>query len=199
MIVKTFFASLSVTLVILMAGLASAAEPDARNAREIFFTQTFGDLTEDMRIARDEGKLGMLLFFEAEDCPYCQHMLKNVFSQKSVQEWYAERFVSIAVDIRGDVKLKDFDGITLPSRVFSDQRRIFLTPVMSFINLDGIEIHRQLGMIRTPEEFLLLGEYIEDEHYYDTEYEVFSKSRGMQTTGEVLITPAADPAEVRKN
>jgi thioredoxin-related protein len=199
MIVKTFFASLSVTLVILMAGLASAAEPDARNARELFFTQTFGDLTEDMRIARDEGKLGMLLFFEAEDCPYCQHMLKNVFSQKSVQEWYAERFVSIAVDIRGDVKLKDFDGITLPSRVFSDQRRIFLTPVMSFINLDGIEIHRQLGMIRTPEEFLLLGEYIEDEHYYDTEYAVFSKSRGMQTTGEVLITPAADPAEVREN
>lgn len=199
MIVKTFFASLSVTLVMLAAGLASATEPDARIAREYFFTQTFGDLTEDMRIARGEGKLGMLLFFEAENCPYCQHMLKNVFSQKSVQEWYGERFVSIAVDIRGDVKLKDFDGITLPSRVFSDQRRIFLTPVMSFINLDGIEIHRQLGMIRTPEEFLLLGEYIEEEHYYDTEYAVFSKSRGMQTTGEVLITPAADPAEVKEN
>ena len=145
-----------------------------------------------MQIARDEGKLGMLLFFEAESCPYCQHMIRKVFSQKSVQDWYTERFVSIAVDIHGDVELTDFDGITLPSKVFSDHRRIFLTPVIAFIDLDGNEVYRHLGMIKTAEEFLLLGEYIESKSYYRMEYKSFAKQRGMQQEESVLITPAGE-------
>ena len=189
MTVKMSFASIPIALAFLVAGAAFAAEPDTRDPREYFFTQTFGDLPEEMQVARDEDKLGMLLFFEADYCPYCQLMLKKVFSQRSVQEWYGERFVSIAVDIHGDVELKDFDGITLPSKIFSEHRRIFLTPVVSFIDLDGIEIYRHLGMIKTPEEFLLLGEYIEGKHYFDTEYEVFSKAQGMLDSGDILVTP----------
>ncbi len=46
-------------------------------------------------------------------------------------------------------------------------------------------------MIRTPEEFLLLGEYIEDKHYYDTEFEVFLRSKGAEISDEVLTTPAS--------
>jgi len=172
------------------AGTALTDETETRDPREYFFTHSFGDLPEEMQTARDEGKIGMLLFFEAAECPYCEHMLRNVFSQRSVQDWYRSRFVSIAVDIHGDVELKDFDGITLPSKIFSDQRRIFLTPVLSFINLNGIEIYRHLGMIKTPQEFLTLGKYIEDEHYFDTEYDVFLKSQGMQTGSERMTTPS---------
>ena len=153
---------------------------------------TFGDLREEMQIARDEGKLGMLLFFESEYCPYCQHMIHKVFSQKSVQDWYGERFVSIAVDIHGDVELTDFDGITLPSKVFSDHRQIFLTPVIAFVDLEGNEVYRHLGMIKTAEEFLLLGEYIESKSYYRMEYKSFAKQRGMQREESVLITPAGE-------
>ena len=189
MTVKKIFAKL--LLPILATGIAFASDPEPRDSRDYFFTQSFGDLPEEMQDARDEGKLGMLLFFESDACPYCQHMHKKVFNQQPVQYWYRERFVSIAVDIHGDVELKDFDGITLPSKIFSDQRRIFLTPVMSFINLDGIEIYRHLGMIKTPQEFLLLGKYIEDEHYFDTEYEVFLESQGLPNSNEILITPAA--------
>ena len=189
MMVKTSFASIPIALALLVVGAAFAGESDTRDPREFFFTQTFGDLPEEMQVARDEDKLGMLLFFEADYCPYCQLMLKEVFSQRSVQDWYGERFVSIAVDIHGDVELKDFDGITLPSKIFSEHRRIFLTPVVSFVNLDGVEIYRHLGMIKTPEEFLLLGEYIEGKHYYDTEYEVYSRSQGMLDAGDILVTP----------
>lgn len=145
-----------------------------------------------MQTARDEGKLGMLLFFEADACSYCQHMLSRVFNQPGVQDWYNERFVNIAIDIHGDVEITDFDGITLPSKVFSDHRRIFLTPVMSFIGLDGTEMYRHLGMIRTPAEFLLLGEYIEGRHYHDTEYREFAKSRGMSDEDGISTTPAKE-------
>jgi thioredoxin-related protein len=189
--VRTIFTCLPLALVIFAVSTTVAAAPDSRNPREYFFTQTFGDLPEEMQIAVDDGKLGMLLFFEAEDCSFCRRMLKQVFNQRSVQDWYTERFVNIAVDVFGDVEIKDFDGITLPSKIFADQRRIFATPVVSFIDPNGIEIYRHFGMIQTPEEFLLLGEYIEGKHYYDTEFEVFLRSKGAQIRTEVLTTPAS--------
>jgi len=175
-------------------GVACASpsdEPETRDPDEYFFTPTFGDLPEEMDLAKQDGKLGMMLFFKADACPYCQHMLHKVFNRRHVQEWFGERFVSIAVDIHGDVELKDFDGITLPSKVFSDHRRIFMTPVISFLDLEGNEIYRHLGMVRTAEEFLLLGEYIEGKHNYDTEYRVFKEQRGMKDEG-VMLTPAED-------
>lgn len=187
---KTFFACVLIAFAILVAGAVSAADPDTRNPREFFFTQTFGDLPEEMRIATGEGKLGMLLFFESETCGYCKRMLNKVFNQRSVQDWYADRFVSIAIDVFGDVELKDFDGITLPSKIFSAQRKIFATPVVLFIAPNGNEIFRHFGMIDSPQEFLLLGEYIEDEHYFDTEYTVFLTSKGAQNFGRTLTTPA---------
>jgi len=175
---------------LLLAGAVLAEEQETRDAQEYFFTQTFGDLPEEMQTARDEGKLGMLLFFEAEACQYCQYMLRKIFNQRRVQDWYRERFVNIDVDIHGDVELTDFDGITLPSKIFADHRRIYMTPVLSFLNLDGVEIYRHLGMIKTPQEFLLLGEYIEGEHYFDTEYKVFARKRGMRDEEDILTSPA---------
>lgn len=191
MIAKTVFTRVPAAFVIFVASITFAADPETRNPREFFFTPTFGDLPEEMQIARDEGKQGMLLFFESDDCVYCRRMRSQIFSQPCVQDWYSERFVSIAVDVFGDVELKDFDGITLPSKVFADQRRVFGTPVVSFIDLHGIEIYRHFGMIKTTEEFLLLGKYIEDKHYYDTGYEVFLLSQGAVIEDEVLATPAS--------
>ena len=177
---------------LLLAGNLSAEEAEKRDPREYFFTQTFGDLPEEMQFAREGGKLGMLLFFESENCSYCRAMLGKVLSDTRVQDWYRERFVNIAVDIHGDVEFRDFDGITLPSKVFSEHRRIYLTPVVSFLDLKGQEIYRHLGMVKTPEEFLVLGEYIEGKHYFDTEYEVFAAQHGQAKREKILVTPAGE-------
>ena len=176
----------------LFEAAANGGPAESRDPRAHFFTPTFGDLNEEMQVARDEGKLGMLLFFEAEACPYCQRMLGRVLSEPRVQDWYNERFVNIAVDIHGDVELTDFDGITLPSKVFSDHRRIFLTPVVAFIDLDGNEIYRHLGMIKTPEEFLLLGEYIAGQHQYLMEFKTYARKHGMRVKADVNMTPAGE-------
>jgi len=177
---------------IFMADTAAAGDVQTRDAREYFFTQTFGDLPEEMEVAREQGKLGMLLFFEADECRFCQHMIRKVFNQKPVQDWYQERFVSISVDIHGDVELTDFDGITLPSKIFAAHRQVFMTPVVSFLNLDGVEIYRHYGMVKTVEDMLLLGDYIAGNHFYDTEFKVFARSRGRQDDEGVLATPGAD-------
>lgn len=174
---------------------AMAMEKDTRDPRGFFFTQSFGDMPAELQAAREQGKHGILLFFEAEGCPYCLAMLKRVFNQKQVQDWYQERFISIAVDIHGDVEIRDFDGITLPSKVFAEHRKAFMTPMLSFIDLDGTEIYRHPGMVKTPEEFLVMGEYIAGQHYFDTEFKVFAKSRGIQQVGEVLITAGEESVE----
>jgi thioredoxin-related protein len=174
---------------------AQATESDTRDPREFFFTQSFGDLPEELQTARKQGKQGMFLFFEADDCPYCMAMLKRVLNQKQVQDWYQAHFLSIAVDIHGDVEIKDFDGITLPSKIFAEHRRVTMTPVLSFIDLDGAEIYRHLGMVKSPEEFLVMGEYIVDGHYLDTEFRVFEKTKGLEDNVDTLVTPMQESSK----
>ena len=188
---KTASGWLLMVMALLVANVTLAGTADTRNPREYFFTLTFGDLPEELAVASDAGKLGMLLFFEAEDCPYCHHMLKKVFNQVHVQDWFRQRFVSIAIDIHGDVEMQDFAGVTLPSKVFSDRHGVFLTPVISFIDLNGKEMYRHLGMIATPQEFVLLGEYIEGGHYKNIQYDSFLSARGIENSDGTLVTPAA--------
>ena len=182
---------LTIYLVILLLTTfgVQATETGSRDPRQYFFTQSFNDLPGELQTARVQGKQGILLFFESEGCPYCLGMLKNVFSQKQVQDWYQEHFLSIAVDIHGDVEITDFDGITLPSKVFAEHRRIFMTPVLSFIDLDGNEIYRHLGMVKSPSEFLMMGEYVAGEFYFDTEYKDYVKKQGLKNALEALVTP----------
>jgi len=170
--------------------LLAAETPGPRDPRAHFFTQTFGDLPEELAEAGAAGKIGLFLFFQQEGCAYCRRMLQTVLSQPRVQDWYAERFLNVAVDIRGDVELTDFDGITLPSKVFAQHRKIMFTPVMSFLDLYGVEVFRKAGMVADPEEFLLMGEYVATGRYTDTPYTVFLAEKGYEPATEVLKTPA---------
>jgi len=169
---------------------ARAMDREFYDPREFFFIQSFGDLPEELLTARTQHKQGILLFFEADGCVYCAAMLKKVLSQKKVQDWYRQHFLSIAIDIHGDVEIKDFDQITLPEKVFAEHRRVFLTPTLSFIDLEGVEVYRHTGMVKTAEELLLMGEYITGKYYFDTEFRVYADKHGLQDAGGVLVTPA---------
>ena len=162
---------------------------ETRDPREFFFAQTFGDLPEELEEAGNAGKIGLFLFYEQEGCAYCRRMMQTIFNQRGVQDWYGERFVSIAVDIRGDVELKDIDGITLPSKVFAEHRKVKLTPVVSFIDLNGAEIFRNSGLVKSPEDFLLMGQYVAEGRYTDTNFAEYRAEKGYDDEGEVLLTP----------
>jgi thioredoxin-related protein len=152
----------------------SVTAAETRDPREFFFAQSFGDLPEELAEAREAGKLGLLLFFEQEGCPYCERMLKTILNQPAVQDWYRERFVSIAVDINGDVELRDVDGIALPSKVFAEHRRVKTTPTLSFIDLSGAEVYRRVTMVSGPEEFMMMGQYIAEGRYTDTAWKDYA-------------------------
>ena len=162
-------------LIVCLAVLQTAyADPETRDPRAYFFAQSFGDLPEELAEARADGKLGLLLFFEQEGCPYCERMMNTILNRVDVQDWYRERFTSIAVDINGAVELRDVDGVTLPSNAFAAHRRVKTTPVISFIDLEGTEVHRRVAVVTSPEEFLLLGRYVAEGHYTDTAWRDFA-------------------------
>ena len=176
-------------LLLLGSGILAQEEVEPRDPREHFFIQSFGDLPEELAEAKKAGKIGLMLFFEQDGCAYCRAMMNKVLNQRPVQDWYRKRFVSIAVDIRGDVELMDFDGVTLPSKAFAIQRRAVMTPVITFIDLNGSEIFRKWGMISTPEEFLLMGAYIEEKRYLDISFDDYARQRGREPGPEVFLTP----------
>ena len=176
-------------MLVTASNILAEEQPATRDPGEYFFTPSFGDLPEELADAQKAGKIGLLLFFEQDDCAYCEFMKSKVLNQRSVQDWYSKRFLAIAVDIRGDVEIRDFDGVTLPSKDFADQRKAIMTPVITFVNLDGTEVFRKWGMVSTPEEFLLMGLYIEEKRYQDFTFADFAQAKGRELEPKMFLTP----------
>jgi thioredoxin-related protein len=167
------------TLLLLSAAQAATAAA-TRDAGE-FFDQTFGDFTEELETARDEGKQGILLMFEMDECPFCHRMKATVLNQPDVQDYFKEHFLIFPVDVEGDVEVTDFQGNVAPQKDFAlKQFRVRATPVFAFFDLEGNMVARYTGATRDSDEFLLLGRYVVDQAYKDTTFTKYKRAQGEQ-------------------
>ena len=143
-----------------------------------FFQQSLGDLQEELAIAREEGKDGVLLFFEQEECPFCRRMKLDVLNRQQVQDYYRQHFRIILVDIEGDVPLSDFQGKEMTEKDFAFQvNRVRATPVFIFYDLDGNKKTRYTGATSSIEEFLWLGEYVVSGGYEDMPFTKYKRQK----------------------
>ncbi len=163
----------------LLSNLNSLAGADASG----FFDDSFGDLQEELAIARQEGKQGVMLFFETEDCPFCHRMKRDVFSRPEVQKYFHQHFRLIPIDIEGDVEITDFQGQPTTMKAFAAKHRVRATPVMAFFDLDGKRVATYIGATRDAREFLLLGEFVADGHYKTTNFVKFKRARRRAQRG----------------
>ena len=85
--------------VALLAAVASVQAAAPRDPYQYFFNDTWGDFREELQTAREQGKKGILIFFEMDECPFCHYMKNTVLNQQQVQEFYRERFLIVAGDI----------------------------------------------------------------------------------------------------
>ena len=155
-------------------GVASASA--TRNPGEYFFDQTFGDFREELETARDEGKQGILLMFEMDDCPFCHRMKTTVLNQPAVQDYFKEHFLIFPVDVEGDVEVTTFAGETMPQKDFAlKELRVRATPVFAFFDLDGNLVTRYTGATRDADEFMLLGRYVLEGAYKETTFTKFKR------------------------
>jgi thioredoxin-related protein len=169
---------LAPVLGLLLLGGAAGAVEAPRDPYAHFFSQTLGDFTEELATARKEGKKGILIFFEMEECPFCHRMKETVLNQPKVQDWYRQHFLAFSVDVEGDVEITGFDGKTMRAKDFAGKvHRVRATPVFAFFDLQGNVVARYTGATHNAEEFLWLGEFVAAGHYQTTNFTRFKRER----------------------
>lgn len=165
---------------VLLAALALAALGSQAADRDPgdFFDQTFGDFSEELETARSEGKQGVLLMFEMDECPFCHRMKTTVLNQPEVQDFFGEHFLVFPVDIEGDIEVVDFEGNHTTQKDFAlRQFRVRATPVFAFFDLDGNLVARYTGATGDAEEFLQLGRYVTEGAYQETTFTKYKREK----------------------
>jgi thioredoxin-related protein len=125
-----------------------------------FFHPKLGDFKEELVVAKEEGKKGIMLFFEMDDCPFCARMKSTILSQRDVQNFFREHFLLYPIDTQGDTPMVDFSGKESIEKAFALEHRVRATPTIVFFDLDGKAIVRHTGPTKDKDEFLLLGRYV---------------------------------------
>ncbi len=155
-----------------------AARAEVRDPGQFFFDQTFGDFSEELKNAESEGKKGVLLMFEMDECPFCHRMKTTVLNQSEVQDYYKANFLVFPVDIEGDVEVTTFSGEHMPQKDMAlKEFRVRATPVFAFFDLQGNLVARYTGATRDSDEFMWLGEYVADGRYKDTTFPKYKRER----------------------
>jgi thioredoxin-related protein len=133
---------------------------ELRDPGSYFFDESFGDMTEELEIARDEDKKAILIMFEMDECPYCHRMKSTILNRSDVQD-----FFSGETTVQKDFALKQF--------------RVRATPVFQFIDLEGNPIKRArfTGATGSPEEFLLLGQFVIDKEYEKMSFTKYKREK----------------------
>lgn len=165
---------------LLVVPLTQAA---TRDPSDYFFEETFGNFQEELDLARQEGKQGVLIFFEMDECPFCHRMKTTVLNQVPVQDYFRKHFRIFSVDIEGDVEITDFQGRHTTQKDFAfKQYQVRATPVFAFFDLDGKLVARHTGPTSGVQEFLWLGEYVADGHYRDESFSRFKRDKRTQAS-----------------
>lgn len=152
-------------LLALMLLIAAPAWAETRDPMNHFFQPKFGDLKADLAEAKKQGKKGIFLFFEMDECPFCDRMKNTILNQSEVQEAYRANFLVYPIDVNGDTELVDFQGNSMTEKAFAFGLRVRATPVLMFFDLDGKLLARHTGPVRDKAEFMLLARYITEGAY----------------------------------
>jgi thioredoxin-related protein len=164
---------------VLLATTAATAADKPLDPGKYFFNETFGNFKEELETARNEGKQGILLMFEMDECPFCHRMKNTILNQPEVQAYFREHFLIFPVDIEGDVEITDFNGAPTTMKEFAfKQYRVRATPVFAFFDLDGnyIKPARFTGATRDKDEFMLLGKYVVEGAYKDQPFTRYKRA-----------------------
>ncbi len=162
-------------LLLVFAFLVWPAVADVRDADTHFFMQNMGNFKEELATAQAEGKQGVLVMFELDDCPFCSRMKANILNQTKVQDYYRKQFLIYPVNVKGDTPIVDFNGKETTEKAFSLEQRARATPVFVFFDLQGNPVTRFTGAMQTADEFLLLGRYVVEGAYKSSPFNVYKR------------------------
>lgn len=150
---------------------------EVRDPGKYFFHPKLGDFKEELAVAKQEGKKGIMLFFEMDDCPFCARMKSTVLNQSDVQDYFRKNFLIYPVDTQGDTPMTDFGGKETIEKVFALEQRARATPTIIFFDLEGKPVARHIGPTKNNDEFLLLGRYVIEGAYKDMPFTRYKQTQ----------------------
>ena len=157
---------------------STALAAAGKDPYKYFFNETWGDFAEELATAREQGKKGILIFFEMDECPICHYMKMNVLNQPEVQAFYRKNFLIFTVDIEGDIEITNMQGKTMKQKDFAfRENRVRATPVFAFFDLEGNRIFRHTGKTSGVEEFIWMGQYVADGIYKETSFTRYKRNK----------------------
>ena len=152
-------------LIVFFMLFSASAWAETRDPSNHFFQPKFGDLQADLQEAKKQGKQGIFLFFEMDDCPFCERMKTTILNQAEVQDAFRAKFLVYSIDVNGDTEMTDFQGKDTSEKDFAFAHRVRATPTLLFFDLDGKLVARHTGPTKDKAEFLLLGRYVAEGAY----------------------------------
>jgi thioredoxin-related protein len=164
-------------LIALLLLIAAPAWAETRDPASHFFQAKFGDLQADLQEARKQGKQGVFLFFEMDDCPFCERMKTTILNQSDAQDAYRADFLVYSIDVNGDTQMTDFAGKDTTEKAFALAHRVRATPALLFFDLDGKLVARHTGPTKDKAEFLLLARYVAEGAYTDQPFSKYKQGK----------------------
>ncbi len=162
-------------LMMVLVLMAFPAMAEVRDPHAHFFMSKMGDFKDELSIAKSEGKHGVLIMFEMDECPFCSRMKGTILNQSAVQDYYRQHFLIYPMDVKGDTSMVDFKGNETTEKAFALEQRARATPTFVFFDLDGNAITRYTGTTQTVDEFLLLGRYVVEGTYKSMPFNVYKR------------------------
>lgn len=130
-----------------------------------WFKSSFLDLREDIQEAKQQNKLGIIVYFGQQHCPYCEYLLKVNWEEKQDIVEYTKRYFDvIAIDIWGQLSVVMPDGTETTERQYSEIEDTRFTPTLLFYNTEGKEVFRLRGYY-PPYKFRAALDYVIGGYY----------------------------------
>lgn len=162
--VRKFATAVAVVVAVFVLSGIGAARP-ALSAADFVVESLDYDFPAEVKAAADEAK-NVVIMFHQNGCPYCDKMRRRVFPHPAVDAQYAEKFVLIEVNIKGDLDVVSHDGEAMTEKDYAEKMHVRATPVILFLSKDSTEALKLTGY-QDPQMFMAAGRYVSSDAFKD--------------------------------
>ena len=148
-----------------------------------WFKLSLGDLGDDLKEAKKDGKKGIITYFGQKRCAYCEQFFKTSLADTDIQNYLKKHYDLIAFDIWGIEDVIDTDGKKYTERELSIHYKTNFTPSLIFYDADGTPVFRLRGYY-PPYKFRAALQFVAEEFY---KKESFSEYFARAETGEYFL------------
>ena len=93
-----------------------------------------------------QANMPMFIYFGRYGCGYCEKTNKEAFIDPTVKSNYTEHYILAYVDSESGKRLRLPSGERITERELGTRYKAFVTPVFSFLNSKGQQIHQLVGV-----------------------------------------------------